>query len=189
MKIVEWRPLFIGIASLALVALLIVPSQGFAQELVRHAFSGGATDAAGGGLRLRGTLGEAGFVGATSGPGYTLGIGFWARAYFSIATDAPTLPPVLIPLVNELSQSFPNPFRSTATISFGVERAAPVRLRIFDVTGRRVATLVDAELAAGRYDRQWTGFDQSGTRVSSGVYFYTLDIGSWSRTKRMLKLR
>ena len=162
---------------------------GAAQTLERHAFSSGAVDASGGGVRLRGTLGEAGFVGQCQNAALRMGEGFWSRAYFSIASDAPLPQPDRIPLVNELSQSFPNPFERETTIAFGVARPSPVRLSLFDVAGRRITTLVDDELPAGRYDFRWTGLDDSGRRVSSGVYFYRLDVGAWSQTKRMLKLQ
>lgn len=177
-------------ALLLLVAVLAAwPLASAAQSLERHAFSGGAADGTGGGLRLRGTLGEAGFVGQTAGPILSLSEGFWARAFFSIASDAPGSPGTAPAFVNELLPGFPNPFRDATTFAFGVERPSAVRFRLFDVTGRRVATLLDEGLPAGRHELRWTGRDDLGRSVASGVYFYRLDIGDWSRTERVLKLR
>jgi hypothetical protein len=172
-----------------LVFLLLPASPGGAQVLQRRAFSSGATDATGGGVHLQGTLGEAGFVGQCSNANFIVGEGFWARAFYSIATDV-QLPTVgSVPLSNELSQSYPNPFRTEATISFGVGRQSPVKLSLYDVTGRHIATLIDEEMPAGRYDQRWSGLDDSGHHVASGMYFYRLNIGSWTQTRRMLKLR
>lgn len=180
------RCLVLGLSIVAILASVPAPCP--AQVLERQAFSSGATDASGGGLRLRGTLGETGFVGQTAGPSLRVGEGFWARAFVATASDAPTVPST-VSFANELSQSFPNPFRDATTISFGVSRPSTVRLRLFDVGGRRVATLVDGSLPAGHHQRRWSGLDDSGRPVASGVYFYRLDIGDWSRTKRLLKLR
>ncbi len=179
------RPTLVLLAA----GFLAWPAGVTAQELERAAFSGGAADGAGGGLRLRGTLGEAGFVGRTSGPSLSLSEGFWARAFFSIASDAPGSPVTAPAFVNELLPGFPNPFRDATTFAFGVEQPSPVRFRVFDVAGRRVATLLDEGLPAGRHELRWTGRDDLGRSVASGVYFYRLDIGDWSRTERVLKLR
>ena len=182
-----WMPGRRTLGPLLALALLAASAPGAAQILEREAFSGGATDASGGALHLRGTLGEAGFVGQSAGPSLSLGQGFWARAFFAIASDAPAAPTVLS-FANELSTGFPNPFRDATTFAFGVARPSAVRLRLFDVTGRRVATLVDETLPAGRFARRWSGLDDAGHPVASGVYFTRLDIGDWSRTKRVLKL-
>jgi hypothetical protein len=166
-----------------------VAAASFASGLPREAFSSGAVDASGGGLRLRGTLGEAGFVGRSGGPPLSLGHGFWARAFVSIASEAPGAPSAALSFTNDLAPGFPNPFRDAITFAFGLARPSPVRLRLFDVAGRRVATLVDEELPAGRFERRWSGLDDAGRPVGSGVYFYRLDAGDWSRTRRVLKLR
>lgn len=59
-------------------------------------------------------------------------------------------------------------------------------LAIYDVLGREVALLVDEVLAAGHYTVRWNGRDRSGQRVSSGVYFYRLQAGSYAATKKMV---
>ena len=52
-----------------------------------------------------------------------------------------------------------------------------------------VTTLIDDNLGAGRFEQRWSGLDQSGRHVAAGVYFYRLNVGSWSQTKRIVKLR
>ena len=61
-----------------------------------------------------------------------------------------------------------------------------MHLGIFDVKGRRVVTLVDQRLAAGPHAYQWNGVDAAGKRVSSGVYFYRLQAGRQTLTRKMI---
>jgi hypothetical protein len=75
-----------------------------------------------------------------------------------------------IPGMYALSQNYPNPFNPSTSISFDLPKRSLVRLRIFEVTGREVATLVNADLAAGTYTKTW-----DASSYPSGVYFYRLD--------------
>lgn len=67
----------------------------------------------------------------------------------------------------------PNPFNSASRIEFGIpeSEAGPVKIEIFDITGRKVRTLMDRDLDAGFYDVTWRGVDNSGSEVASGTYF------------------
>lgn len=98
-----------------------------------------------------------------------------------LSTDAPT--------VFELSQNFPNPFNPTTTINFSVPQNGNVSLKIYDVLGRHVATLVDGSYSAGNYNLMWNATDVNGNLVSNGIYFYKLEAGSYRATKRMLFLK
>jgi hypothetical protein len=94
-----------------------------------------------------------------------------------------------LPSSVRLDQNYPNPFNPSTTISFEVPSAGSVRLSIFDVLGRSVRTLVDAERAAGRYVVTWDGSDDNGSQVSSGIYMYKLETGGASQTRSMTLLR
>jgi hypothetical protein len=155
----------------------------------RSALSSAAVDAAAGSFALRGTLGEAGPVGAAASGGFRLGQGFWAPVFFLNATDASPPAASGIQWADGLAQSFPNPFRDAATFAFTVARESRVTLQVYDVTGRRIATLVDDERAPGRHAVRWDGRDHTGRTVGTGVYFYRIRIGSWSDSKRLLRLR
>ena len=67
----------------------------------------------------------------------------------------------------------PNPFNSASRIEFGIpeSESGPVKIEIFDITGRKVRTLMDRDLDAGFYDVTWRGVDNSGAEVASGTYF------------------
>ncbi|MBN1884794.1 MAG: T9SS type A sorting domain-containing protein [Candidatus Krumholzibacteriota bacterium] len=83
-----------------------------------------------------------------------------------------------------LGQNYPNPFNPVTTIRFGLPNAVNVRLDIFDVTGRRVATLVDGPMGAGIHDIEW-----NARRAASGIYFYRIKAGAITRTEKMILLR
>ena len=89
-----------------------------------------------------------------------------------------------------LHPCYPNPFNPRTTISYDLQIRAPVTLAVYDVAGKRVKTLIDAEVTgAGRHQRIWDGRDESGRVVASGVYFYRLDAGAYSQTRRMVMLK
>ena len=80
---------------------------------------------------------------------------------------------------------FPNPAR-TVSVSFALPKATNVTLGVYDLLGRKVATLANGHLAAGAYMKSWAGVDDSGKPVSSGVYFYRLNAGGEVRTTRTM---
>jgi Dockerin type I domain/Secretion system C-terminal sorting domain len=89
-----------------------------------------------------------------------------------------------LPATFELQQNYPNPFNPATTIKFSLPHAGHVTLKVFDLVGREIATLVDKELTAGRYDAHW-----DATSVESGVYFYQLRAGEFVETKRLVLVK
>ncbi len=93
-----------------------------------------------------------------------------------------------LPMKFALEQNYPNPFNPTTTISFSLPSKSYVSLKVFDVLGRKVATLISEELPAGTYTRQWNA-ESSNRRLSSGFYFYRLVAGAYSKTNKLILLR
>jgi len=93
--------------------------------------------------------------------------------------------------VNELYQALPNPANPTATIRFAIAEKGPVSLRIFDVSGRLVRTLVDQVIApaAEPFAVVWDGKNDAGDRVGSGVFFYQIDAPGFAAAKKLVILR
>ena len=83
-----------------------------------------------------------------------------------------------------LSQNYPNPFNPVTKIQFSIVNSQFAILRVFDVLGREVRTLLSEELKAGRYE---TSFDASG--LGGGVYYYQLKAGEFISTKKLLLIR
>ncbi len=84
----------------------------------------------------------------------------------------------------------PNPFNPSTTIRYDVPNGgARVSIAVFDVTGRRVRSLVDGAQPAGQQSVTWDGRDDGGTTVASGVYFYRMTAGSFAQTRKMVLLK
>jgi hypothetical protein len=95
----------------------------------------------------------------------------------------------LSPEVTYLAQNFPNPFNPTTRIAFALKAPGSVSLRIYNTTGRLVRVLVEGDRAAGQYSELWDGKDSSGSAVASGIYFYKLDAGAFTQTRKLVLLR
>ena len=85
-----------------------------------------------------------------------------------------------------LAQNSPNPFGGFTSIRYGMPVSEPVRLEIFNGTGRKVRTLIDAVIPAGDHTATWDGTDDAGRTIASGVYFYRLRVGDTVISKRMI---
>lgn len=90
----------------------------------------------------------------------------------------------LLPKTYSLSQNFPNPFNPSTRIRFALPNAGDVTLTVYDVLGREVETLLHQRMSPGNYE-----LDFDASRLSSGVYFYSLRAGSYFVTKKMLLLK
>ncbi|GEM_PF-3201517 len=93
----------------------------------------------------------------------------------SVARLVVAAEPTAIPTVFALSQNYPNPFNPSTRITYGLPEAATVTLKVFDVLGQEVSSLVAGPQEAGYYSLEWDGRNNSGTQLASGIYFYTFD--------------
>ena len=89
-----------------------------------------------------------------------------------------------IPVQYELSQNYPNPFNPVTNIRFSIPKEGFVTLKVFDITGKEVRTLVNEDLRAGKYN-----IDFSGTDLASGVYFYRINTSGFSDVKKMILVK
>ncbi|MDZ7364115.1 MAG: T9SS type A sorting domain-containing protein [candidate division KSB1 bacterium] len=98
-----------------------------------------------------------------------------------------------IPAEYQLSQNYPNPFNPTTMIRFSVParaaNGAAVQLRIYNMLGELVQTLVDERMFPGNYAITWNGRNLHGQTVAAGIYVYQLITGEFKQTKRMVILR
>jgi predicted nucleotidyltransferase len=95
-----------------------------------------------------------------------------------------------LPTSFALRNNIPNPFNPNTTIRYDLPESAPVSLRIYDVAGRLVKTLRGGGVEPpGFHKVVWSGRDNAGQRVASGVYFYRLDAGEYSETKKMVLIK
>ncbi|MBN2010364.1 Ig-like domain-containing protein [candidate division KSB1 bacterium] len=93
------------------------------------------------------------------------------------------------PTEYELSQNYPNPFNPTTKINFQVPEQQWVTLKIYNIMGQEIATLVDEQREAGYHTAIWNGLDKNGNRATSGVYYYRIIAGSFVHTKKMVLMK
>jgi hypothetical protein len=104
------------------------------------------------------------------------------EAYESSTTSVETISQT--PMNFELRQNYPNPFNPVTTIKYQMPNAGIVTLKIFDILGREVATLVNEQKQPGKYDVQW-----NASNNSSGLYFYRIQTEKIVETKKMVLLK
>ena len=95
----------------------------------------------------------------------------------------------LAPLAVELSQNHPNPFNPSTEIEFKLPEEAEVELAVYDISGRRVATIFRGLETAGVKRYAWDGRDDAGRPVPSGVYLYFLRAGKQVLSRKMVLVR
>ncbi len=88
-----------------------------------------------------------------------------------------------------LHQNYPNPFNPTTTIAYELATTEKISLKIYDVLGREVKTLVNGVVPAGKHTISWDGTNNAGNKVSSGVYIYSLEVGNHKLHKRMTLMK
>ena len=97
---------------------------------------------------------------------------------------------VILPSDYELSANYPNPFNPSTTFSFTLPLDKAVSVKVYDITGRLVRTLINnVQHTAGAYEVSWDGTNASGHPVASGTYIYTLEWGQFMQSKTMILLK
>ena len=112
-----------------------------------------------------------------------IAVGYYNVVKFSLVTAVEETKDA-IPTGFALEQNYPNPFNPTTTISYSVPKTSFVELKVYDLLGRTVATLVNSERSAGTHT---VGFDAKG--LSSGVYLYTMKAGDFTATKSLVLVK
>jgi len=89
----------------------------------------------------------------------------------------------------ELSQNYPNPFNPSTQISYSIPKSSLVSIKVYNMLGQQVRTLVEDQKNAGTYNIQWNGDNDAGVKVSSGTYIYRIVTGSFVQAKKMILLK
>jgi len=112
---------------------------------------------------------------------------------YGLRVDANGFPPLTVadaPIAAvELRQNYPNPFNPTTTVTYSIPEKCRVVLKIYDVSGRCIACLVDRQQEKGSYAVGWSGRDEKGKSVASGIYFCRLAAANQIISKKMVMLR
>ncbi len=89
----------------------------------------------------------------------------------------------------DLLQNYPNPFNPTTTIRYQIPENGLVSLKVYNLLGQEVKTLVSEEKTRGSYEVKWNGDNNFGSRVASGIYFYRIESGKFIKTNKMIMLK
>jgi hypothetical protein len=153
-----------------------------AQHKLPHSVIGnGGIAANNGSYRLNSTVGQPG-IGVVSNPSNINEAGFWYQVgniLTSIETVSNSLPEEF-----RLYQNYPNPFNPSTTIEFALPKSAFVTLKVYNLLGEEVATLIGEQRAAGIHRFNW---DARG--LASGVYLYRLEAGGFVQSKKLILMR
>jgi len=101
----------------------------------------------------------------------------------SISTTVPR-DPVVVPVTDVLEQNYPNPFNPETQITFDITHAAFATLKVYNVTGQEVASLLEQHVDPGRYTVSF-----SSRTLPSGVYYYRIQAGNWTATRKMVMMK
>jgi len=104
-------------------------------------------------------------------------------SFDNLITQVP-ITPIEIPNTFYMTQNYPNPFNPITKIKYSVPQLSQVQIKVFDVLGNEITTLVNEEKASGSYEVKF-----NASELSSGIYFYELRAGSFFETKKMLLLK
>jgi len=112
----------------------------------------------------------------------------------SAAVTIPTGDQPIVPTRFGLGQNFPNPFNANTTIKYEVPFGqgggqVMTSLKVYNILGQKVRTLVDAPMFPGQYQIIWDGKDETGSQVASGMYFYRLKAGDFNESRKMTLLK
>ena len=94
-----------------------------------------------------------------------------------------------LPKKYRLFQNYPNPFNPSTLIRYELPKISRVKIKVYDMLGREVFTLVDAKKMPGSYQIQWDGTNAFGNRVASGIYIYQIESEQFRKSKKMLLIR
>jgi len=94
-----------------------------------------------------------------------------------------------LPRTFALDQNYPNPFNPATTIRFALPNDVPVKLKVYDMLGREIRTLINGNMNAGYHQAVWDGTNNSGTPVATGMYIYRIEAGSFVSTKKMMLIK
>ena len=171
------KKLHIFLLPAALAAVFIIQQQSYAQEVISNSLiSSGASTSSNSSYTFTGTVGQPA-IGEASNASYTLISNVEEEEGYKLPTDY------------KLFQNYPNPFNPETTIKFKIPKTSFVTIKIYNVIGELIRTLVNTQKQPGIYSVKWDSMNNSGNIVSSGVYVYHMQAGSFSTVKKMIFIK
>ncbi len=129
------------------------------------------------------------FAAKVSAGNYIAYIGYWTPRIAPPGIEETNRFNLVQPVVFSLSPNYPNPVSHRTTIKYSIANTCNVELKLFDVTGRQVAVLVNENQKPGYYQINWDIRNVSEAQLPNGVYFYRLTAGDYTETRKMVVVR
>lgn len=166
---------FVTLGLVFVFAFSLTPRQVSAVQMARQVLdAGGAMWLETASYKLSSSLGQP-IIGTQDGPTKDLHTGFWNPWVVQMTpVEWEEVEGDQLPREFGLSQNFPNPFNPATVIEYALPKASEVTVQIYNVLGQKVRNLVDGHQEPGYKMIRWDGKDDSGTEVSSGIYFYRI---------------
>lgn len=165
--------------ALALIVLAVAAPAAAQYQITESVIGSGATNASGGSYQLLGTVGQP-VIGVTEGGSYRNEIGFWYMPGWVLTG----IEDEELPLRTQFGQNYPNPFNPVTTLAYSLAKPSHVSIKVYDVSGREVRTLVDADMEPGRYSET---LDAAG--LAGGVYFARMIAGDYIEAKKLVLIK
>jgi len=109
--------------------------------------------------------------------------------YFTFSTTQLGVDPMHLPQEYSLKQNYPNPFNPSTMIKYQIAKSEIVNISIFDLNGNKISNILNQHSRAGKGSVSWNGKNKMGQNVSGGIYLYTIETPSFSKTKKMILLK
>jgi flagellar hook assembly protein FlgD len=104
-------------------------------------------------------------------------------------TDVQQIDLPIVPDEFSLEQKYPNPFNPTTEIIYSLPKETEVTLAVYNTIGQKALTLVSEKQATGKYRVRWSGLDQNGKNLPTGIYLYRLETSEFTSAKKMLMVK
>jgi hypothetical protein len=108
---------------------------------------------------------------------------------YAISVTAEGVETEIMPEVTSLGNNYPNPFNPETNIEFSLAEAGPVTLDIYNIKGQKIKTLANGDYDKGTHVLYWNGRDESGAAAASGIYFYMMQSGRYTLTRKMILMK
>jgi hypothetical protein len=164
-----------------LILILLIANAFSQNQVPLSVFSTGGGTQTNSSYTLTGSVGLP-LIGMNANTSFGLQSGFWQLYLQNVLLEVSD--ENVLPVEYKLEQNYPNPFNPSTIIKFGVPERAIVLIKIYDLLGSEVTTLVNQEL-----DRGWYDLTFNATGLSSGFYIYRMKAGNYISTKKMLHIK
>lgn len=140
--------------------------------------------------RLKDAIGQS-VIGECEGASYKASLGFWSpwTKGGAVGIEEEFTESNEFPQIFSLSQNYPNPMGYRTTIKYSLPKSSRVELKVYNIYGRLIKTLVNELQKPGYYAVGWNGSDNAGKEVSNGIYLYRLEAGEYTETRKVVLMR